>query len=46
MVLENMDTAEVRLRMSESCRAAIIEPASEDEQEEHLALLMPMMLPE
>ena len=46
MVLENMDAAEVRFRMSESCRAAIIEPVSGDGQSEHLALLMPMMLPE
>ena len=46
MVLENMDSAEVRFRMSESCRAAIIEPVSSDELSEHLALLMPMMLPE
>ncbi len=46
MVLENMDTAEVRFRMSESCRAAIIEPVTSEGQSEHLALLMPMMLPE
>lgn len=46
MVLENMDAAEVRFRMSEACRAAIIEPVSSDGQSEHLALLMPMMLPE
>ena len=46
MILENMDTAEVRFRMSEACRAAIIEPVSSDVQSEHLALLMPMMLPE
>lgn len=46
MVLENMDAAEVRFRMSEACRAAIIEPVSSDDQSEHLALLMPMMLPE
>ena len=46
LILENTDTAEVRFRMSEPCRAAIIEPASEDGQTEHLALLMPMMLPE
>ena len=46
LILENTDAAEVRFRMSEPCRAAIIEPASEDGQTEHLALLMPMMLPE
>lgn len=46
MILENMGTAEVRFRMSEACRAAIIEPVSGDGQSEHLALLMPMMLPE
>lgn len=46
LVLENMDAAEVRFRMSEPCRAAIVEPASEDGEAEHLALLMPMMLPE
>lgn len=46
LVLENMDASEVRFRMSEPCRAAIIEPASDDGEEEHLALLMPMMLPE
>ena len=46
MILENMDTAEVRFLMSEACRAAIIEPVSSDVQSEHLALLMPMMLPE
>ena len=46
MLLENMDAAEVRFRMSESCRAAIIEPVLDDRQSEHLALLMPMMLPE
>lgn len=45
-VLENTDAAEVRFRMSEPCRAAIIEPTSEDGQTEHLSLLMPMMLPE
>jgi len=32
--------------MSEACRATIIEPVSSDGQSEHLALLMPMMLPE
>ena len=46
MVLEKMDAAEIRFRMSEACRAAIIEPVSGDGQSEHLALLMPMMLPE
>ena len=46
LVLENTDAAEVRFRMSEPCRATIIEPTSEDGQTEHLALLMPMMLPE
>lgn len=46
LVLENTDAAEVRFRMSEPCRAAIIEPSTEDGQTERLALLMPMMLPE
>lgn len=46
LILENTDASEVRFRMSEPCRAAIIEPTSEDGQVEHLALLMPMMLPE
>lgn len=46
LVLENMDAAEVRFRMSEPCRAAIIEPSTDDGQTERLALLMPMMLPE
>ncbi len=45
-ILANMSAEEVRIRMSESCRAAIIEPASEDEQSKHLALIMPMLLPE
>lgn len=45
-VLENMNTAEVRFRMSEPCRAAIVEPVSVDDEAEHLALIMPMMLPE
>lgn len=46
LLLENTDAAEVRFKMSEPCRAAIIEPTSEDGQSAHLALLMPMMLPE
>ncbi len=35
-----------RRKLGEACRAAIIEPVSSDVQSEHLALLMPMMLPE
>ena len=46
LILENMDSDEVRFEMSEPCRAMIIEPASNEEQAEHLALVMPMMLPE
>lgn len=44
-LLKSFDTDEVELAMSEPSRAGLISPAKKEENIDHMALIMPMMLP-
>jgi DNA polymerase-3 subunit beta len=43
-ILNNIPSADVRLELSDSSRAGVVFPAENEENEDMLALLMPMML--
>jgi len=43
-MLGNIDTTEVRLEMSEPSRAGLLKPAEQEENEDILMLVMPVML--
>ena len=43
-ILNNIPSADVRLELSDPSRAGIVLPAENEEDEDMLALLMPMML--